>query len=253
MKIIDTHCHLDFAAFDADREAIIEHCKQLGVSQIILPAVDSEGWDKLISLTDRYENLYPALGLHPVFIDKHQESDLDLLEEKVTKYHPLAIGEIGLDFFIKNTDREKQINFFSRQLDIAASHHLPVILHIRKAHDEVLKILQKKNITGGSCHAFNGTLEQAKKYMEMGFKFGFGGTLTYPNARKIHQLAKELPLESIILETDAPDMTGFNHKGERNSPEYLPEALEALVNIRQEDIETIVRQTTENARELFRF
>jgi len=251
MKLIDTHCHLDDTLFDNDRDEILKHCSQLGINKIILPATKAKSWHKTIKISEKYKETYLTLGLHPLFITEHKHTDLDRLKEFIASHNPVAIGEIGLDFFNKNTDKNKQIDFFIKQLDIANEHKLPVILHVRKAHDDILKLLEGFNIPGGSCHAFNGTLDQAKRYIDLGFKLGFGGTLTYPNARKIHKLAKDIAIENIILETDAPDMTGHAHKGERNSPEYLIDALNSLAAIKSMDVATIADQTTKNAEALF--
>jgi len=251
MQLIDTHCHLDLADFDADREQVLERCHQSGIDQIIVPAIESSGWKKLLEISAQHTELFPALGLHPVFIKNHNDDDLTKLEQQLYKHTPVAVGEIGLDFFIKDTDKNRQIDIFEKQLAIAESYKLPVILHVRKAHDDVLKLLKTKSVPGGTCHAYSGSEQQARQYIDMGFKLGFGGTLTYPNARKIHMLARALPIEYIVLETDAPDMTGYAHKGERNSPEYLPEALNALSAVKSLDIEYVAEQTTKNARELF--
>ena len=252
MNIIDTHCHLDLQVFDTDRADIIAKCNQLGITGIIIPGIESGSWDKLLQLTSTDQNLYPALGLHPVFISSHTDNDIALLDQYVTTHRIYAIGEIGLDFFITDTDRNKQITFFDRQLSIAEKNHLPVILHVRKAHDEVLSMLKTRRLSGGTCHAFNGSIDQAKKYIELGFKLGFGGTMTYPNARKIHQLARNIPLESIVLETDAPDMSGYQHKGERNQPDYIMDALNALAVLKDMSVEEVAYQTTQNATALFR-
>ena len=251
MKIIDTHCHFDLEVFDPDRDQILSNCAELNINRIIVPAIQSSGWQHLISVTTACPQLEPALGLHPVFIESHQSSDIEALENYITQYQPVAVGEIGLDFFIENTDREKQKKYFEQQLVIAEKHQLPVILHVRKAHDEVLTMLKKRKLTGGTCHAFNGSFDQARQYMNLGFKLGFGGTLTYPNARKIHQLAKQIPLESIVLETDAPDMSGFHHKGERNQPDFIIDALNALAEIKNQTTEEVANQTTLNATALF--
>lgn len=251
MHLVDTHCHLDVADFDSDRDQVLERCHQSGIEQIIVPAIESSGWKKLLDICQQHNELYPALGLHPVFIKNHSDKDIIELEQQINKSNPAAVGEIGLDFFIKDTDKNRQIDIFEKQLAIAESNKLPVILHVRKAHDDVLKMLKAKSIPGGTCHAFSGSEQQARKYIDMGFKLGFGGTLTYPNAHRIQALAKVLPLEHLVLETDAPDMSGHAHKGERNSPEYLPEALNALSVIKSVDIEIVAEQTTKNAQEIF--
>ena len=253
MEIIDTHCHLDVEIFDSDRDEIIERCHLAGLTKIIIPAIESKTWPSLLNLCASNQGLYPALGLHPVFIEKHHENDLLTLEKLVEKSSPVAIGEIGLDFYLKDLDKDKQLILFEQQLLIAKKHNLPVILHVRKAHDQVLQLLKKINVKGGFCHAFNGSMQQAEMYIALGFKLGFGGTLTYANSTKIHALAKALPLESLVMETDAPDMVVESHRGQRNSPEYLVESLNALANIRNENVDVIAHQTTQNVNDVINF
>lgn len=251
MELIDTHCHLDVEDFDTDRQQVIDHCYQLGIKKIIVPAIVSKTWPTLLQICKQQPSLYPALGLHPVFINQHTESDLQQLKASLQQYTSIAVGEIGLDYYIENPNKERQLYFFQAQLEIAAEFDLPVILHIRKAHNDVLKLLKKIKVKGGSCHAFSGSYEQGMEYIKLGFKLGFGGTLTYPNARKIHALAKDIPLEHIILETDAPDMSGHKHRGQRNSPEYLPEALMALASLKNISEEEVAKITSENASKIF--
>jgi len=253
MDIIDTHCHLDVADFDADRNKILQKCRSQGINRIVIPSIQAETWHNVLGLCSSEEGLYPALGLHPVFINQHHLDDISKLELLLETTTPVAIGEIGLDFYIKELNQQKQTHLFEAQLQIAKSNNLPVILHVRKAHEQVLQLLKKYQVKGGFSHAFNGSLQQAKQYIEMGFKLGFGGTLTYENSTKIHTLAKLLPLESIVLETDAPDMVVQSHRGQRNSPEYIMECLIALAKIRDEDVEVIAKQTTQNAHEVINF
>lgn len=253
MEIIDTHCHLDVTDFDCDRNEVIEQCRSQGITKIIVPAIESRTWPKVLDLCQSNQGLYPALGLHPVFIAQHHADDVNKLEQLLEKVSPVAIGEIGMDFYLKDLDKGKQIDLFEQQLLVAKKHNLPVILHVRKAHDQVLQLLNKIKVKGGFCHAFNGSLQQAEKYIALGFKLGFGGTLTYENSSKIHALAKALPLESIVLETDAPDMVVESHRGQRNSPAYIIESLNALANIRNEDIQVIAEQTTLNVNDIINF
>jgi TatD DNase family protein len=251
MDLFDSHCHLDVAAFDEDRDAVLYRCRELGIRRFIIPAIDVDGWDNLLSLCNKEDGLYPALGLHPVFLEQHQPADVQKLEAKLATAEVVAVGEIGLDFYIKDLDRAKQKQLFEAQLAVAANLDLPVILHVRKAHNEVLASLKKYKVKGGVSHAFNGSQQEAQQYIDMGFKLGFGGTMTYDGSHKIHRLAKELPLEAIVLETDAPDMVVASHRGERNSPEYLYESLNALAKLRDEDVESIAAQTTANTCEVF--
>ena len=248
MELIDTHCHLDVAEFAHDRAEILQRCQQRGIRRIVIPAVDFAGWNNLLALCTAQQGLYAALGLHPIYIEQHQPAHLVELEKILSTTRVVAVGEIGLDFFVKELDRDKQQTFFESQLQIAKQFQLPVILHVRKAHDQVLKTLRQIRPVGGIAHAFNGSLQQAQQYLDLGFKLGFGGTMTYSNARKIHELAKSLPLEAIVLETDAPDMVVEAHRGERNSPEYLTDCLAALAKLRNLSEAEVAAQTSLNAR-----
>ena len=252
MELIDTHCHLDVAEFDADRQAILSRCRQQGINRIVIPAIHAKAWQGLLALCQQEPGLYPALGLHPVYIEQHTESDIQALQESLAVHRPIAVGEIGLDYFIAELDRQRQQHFFEAQLHCAQQADLPVILHVRKSHDQVLAALRRSKVKGGVCHAFNGSLQQAQQYIDMGFKLGFGGTLTYDRSSKIRQLARELPLTALVLETDAPDMVVSAHRGERNSPEYLTDCLSALAEIRDMSTQDVAVQTTLNACEVFR-
>lgn len=251
MQLIDTHCHIDVEAFSPDRESVLERCRQLGVERLIVPAITADAWGHLLELCRRHPGLYPALGLHPMYQASHRDEDLKRLEAEVERERPLAIGEIGLDFFIPEADREAQTRYFEAQLRIAQKYDLPVVVHARKSHDAILQSLRKVPVRGGTCHAFNGSEQQAGKYIELGFKLGFGGMLTYQRSSKLRRLARDLPLEALVLETDAPDMTVASHHGERNSPEYLPECLDALAEVRQQPRSLIAEATWRNAIELF--
>ncbi len=252
MELIDTHCHLDVQEFDADRSAVLARSRSNGVAAIVVPGVLASGWDALQALCRSDSGLFPALGLHPVFLEQHRVvADIRLLEARLAADRPVAVGEIGLDYMVAGLDRERQQVLFEAQLECARNAGLPVILHVRKAHDEVLATLKRIRVCGGTAHAFNGSLQQAAQYRELGFRLGFGGMLTFQRSTRLRALAKSLPLESIVLETDAPDMTVFQHHGERNSPEYLPYCLAALAQARDEAPETIALQTTRNAREVF--
>jgi len=251
MDLIDSHCHIDVADFDADRAEVLARCRAAGIKRFIVPAIDVAGWDRLLRLCEQEQGLYPALGLHPVFLEQHQDGDVEKLEAKLATISVVAVGEIGLDFYIADLDKDRQRALFEAQLVIASNLGLPVILHVRKSHDEVLNYLKRFKLKGGIAHAFNGSLQQAQQYIDLGFKLGFGGTMTYEGSHKIHQLARELPIEAIVLETDAPDMVVASHRGERNSPEYLLESLQALAKLRDEDIETLSQQTTDNTCAVF--
>jgi TatD DNase family protein len=249
MELMDTHCHLDVSDFDPDRTAVLQRARAAGVRHLLIPAVTAAGWEALWAFCAADANLYPALGLHPVYIDDHRREDLDRLREWLGRRRPVAIGEIGLDFYVRDLDRAEQMAVFEAQLALAREFELPVVLHVRKAHDAVLQALKQAPPPGGFVHAFNGSLQQARQYQALGFRFGFGGMLTFERSTKLRRLAAELPLDALVLETDAPDMTVAAHRGERNSPEYLPDCLAALAQVRGEPPERVAEQTTCNALE----
>lgn len=251
VELFDTHCHLDVTEFDQDRDEVLRRCRAHGVARILVPAVDAAGWDALLALCQRESGLYPALGMHPIYTARHRDEHLAALSERVAAARPVAIGEIGLDFYIKDPDRVRQQELFEAQLGVARDAGLPVVLHVRKAHDQVLATLRRIRVRGGIAHAFNGSLQQAQQYVDLGFKLGFGGMLTYERSNKLRRLARELPLHAIVLETDAPDMPPARHQHQRNSPEYLPECLAALAEVRGEDPTTVAAQTTRNAEAVF--
>lgn len=253
MELIDTHCHIDVDAFDDDRPEVLARCRQAGISRLLVPGIMASTWPHLKGICEQYPGLYPAYGLHPVYLDQHSIDDVDTLDRWLQSENPVAVGEIGLDYYLAELDRDRQQNLFEAQLALAQTHSLPVILHVRKSHDAVLSTLKCNPVIGGICHAFNGSLEQAHRYLDMGFKLGFGGMLTYDRSHKLHRLARQLPIGAIVLETDAPDMTGARHHGERNSPEYLPEALASLAALRDKPLEFIAEQTTTNAEAVFRY
>jgi TatD DNase family protein len=248
VELIDTHCHLDVAEFDPDRQAVLARARANGVRAIVVPGVMSPGWDHLWRFCAGEPDLYPALGLHPVYLEHHHPADLAALESLLAEQRPVAVGEIGLDYFVTGLDRARQQALFEAQLALARDAALPVILHVRKAHDAVLATLRRIRVPGGIAHAYNGSLQQAQQYIDLGFKLGFGGMLTYERSRRLRLLAQELPVETIVLETDAPDLTVAQHRGMRNSPEYLPHCLAALAEVRGESREDLARQTSANAR-----
>ena len=250
MELIDTHCHLDVEAFDHDRDQVLAQSRNVGVRGFVVPAIDAAGWPRLRALCAVHVDLHPAYGLHPVFTARHADNDLLALERVLADGDAVAVGEIGLDFYLPDLDRERQRAQFEAQLAIAASAGLPVVLHVRKAHDDVLAALHRTRVPGGIAHAFNGSLQQAGRYLDLGFRLGFGGMLTYERSHRLHALATQLPVETLVLETDAPDLTVASHRGERNSPEYLPEVLGALARLRDQSAAEVASQTTANAREV---
>lgn len=268
MRLIDTHCHLDFPEFDRDRPVVLQNARRQGVSDLVIPAVTAANWPRVLALRTRVGPpqrpphaseagpesppecgpiLHAALGLHPCFLAHHQRADIDCLRSQLQQAQVTAIGEIGLDFARADADRAAQRWYFEQQLGLASALQLPVLLHVRKAHDEALRMLRASALPGGIAHAFNGSPRQAEGYLELGFKLGFGGMLTFERSVRLRQLARALPIQALVLETDAPDMTVASHQYQRNSPEYLPEILAALAAIHQQSPEEIAAITTANA------
>ncbi len=250
--LIDTHCHLDAGEFDADRDTVAQVALENGVRVIVVPGVERANFDTVIRLTEKHRQCALALGIHPSYADKAQPDDLAFLAALVEKNNPVAIGEIGLDFFAERGEpdykRETQEHFLSEQLKLAQQFDLPVILHVRKAVDDVLKHLRRIKVRGGIAHAFNGSRQQADMFIEMGFKLGFGGAMTYPRALRIRELAQTLPLEAIVLETDAPDIPPewLGHHG-RNTPGQLLNIAQTLADLRDLDVAQVAEITTKNA------
>lgn len=261
MRFFDSHCHLNFPDFDSDRDQVLRQCYSIGVEDLCIPATRFIEWESLLhtlsSQTHRQPQLHIALGLHPCFLNDHQPEHLEDLDRLLTsqKHQIAAIGEAGLDFYDKQVteeQRQSQLYFFTEQVKLACKHELPLIIHARKSHDQILKILRQLQPTkGGIIHAFSGSEQQAHQYIELNFRLGFGGGITYPRARKTRQLATSLPLESIVLETDAPDMPLQGLQGQRNSPEQIPVVAECLASLRSESLQYIATVTTANCKKLF--
>ncbi len=253
MELIDTHCHLDSRQHFPDWRELLAAAHAVGVMQLVLPGISAVGWPRLIALAQEIPGLYAAPGIHPMFLVSRYNDELNQLAILAEETNVVAIGEIGLDYFDTNCDRAGQQRLFEAQLDIAAAFSLPVLLHVRKAHDQVLATLRgKKFHCGGIVHAFNGSMQQATQYIHLGFKIGFGGAVTFARALKIRRLAMELPLHSVVLETDAPDMRPVGCFEKRNEPANLVGIASTLAVLREITFEEIASATTANAREVLR-
>lgn len=245
--VIDTHCHLDASEFDADRDAVAAQAWLADVKTIVVPAVQYANFNAVLTICRRYPGCVPALGLHPMYIHAHLPEHLALLRAAIERDHPVAIGEIGLDFFVPNLEVATQEYYFTEQLKIARDFDLPVLLHSRRANDQVLKQLRRFDIRRGIAHAFSGSRQQAEAFIRQGFKLGFGGAMTYTRASNLRRLAAELPLEAIVLETDAPDMSPAWLHPQRNSPEQLPRIAAVLADLRGITPDMAMHITSNNA------
>jgi TatD DNase family protein len=246
--LIDTHCHLDAAEFDADREAVIAAATVAGVEQFVVPAVERANFAAVASLCRTYPQCRPAYGIHPMYVANAREDDLLALRDAIARQQPVAVGEIGLDRFVENRDDARQEFYFVEQLHIAREAGLPVLLHVRRAIDQVLMHLRRIKLVGGIAHAFNGSRQQADEFLKLGFKLGFGGAMTYPRSSRIRELAATLPDEAIVLETDAPDIAPAWQSGVRHAPEQLPRIAEVLAQLRDTTYQQILAITSANAR-----
>jgi TatD DNase family protein len=246
----DTHCHLDAAEFDADRDAVAARGQEVQVGSILVPAVSIATLATVDAACARYPGCLPAYGIHPLLVDHAGEDDLARLREAVTARRPVAIGEIGLDGFVPGLDMARQTAFFAEQLKIARDFDLPVVLHIRRAQDLVLKQLRRIGVRGGFAHAFNGSRQQADAFIALGCRLGFGGAMTFSRATRIRELAVALPEEAIVLETDSPDIAPEWLAGKRNEPGELPAIGAILAELRGVSIEDIAARTSANAAEV---
>ncbi len=257
---IDSHCHLDAPEFEPDRAEVVARARAAGVGQIVIPAVDATNLATVRELAQAHGYAY-ALGIHPLFVGRSADGDLEVLRQELTEHRSdprlVAIGEIGLDHFVPGLDLARTERFYVAQLKMARAFGLPVIVHVRRSADTLLKHLRKIDVPGGIAHAFNGSEQQARAFVALGFKLGFGGAMTFDRALQIRRLAQSLPLDAIVLETDAPDIPPHwlyrtaeqRAAGEtsRNEPGELPRIAQTLAELRGETVERIARITSANA------
>ncbi len=260
---IDTHCHLDASEFHADRDQVVARAAAAGVHQIVLPAVDVANLGTVRELAHGFGLAY-ALGIHPLCVDQADDGDLDRLDAELQRRRDdprlVAVGEIGLDHFVPGLSRERQESFYSEQLALARRHGLPVIVHVRRSADALLKHLRRHAGCGGIVHAFNGSNQQAEAFIDLGFRLGFGGALTFDRALQIRRLAASLPADAIVLETDSPDIpphwlyrtaaereASGDPRQARNEPAQLPRIAAELALLRGIDPSALAEQTSANA------
>ena len=246
--LIDTHCHLDAAEFAADRDAVQAQALAAGVRGIVVPAVAVDSFATTKTTVARYPGCVAAYGIHPLYVPSAQASDLITLRDWLAQERPAAVGEIGLDFYVADADPARQEWLFAEQLKLAREFNLPVLLHVRRAIDAVLKLLRRHRVCGGIAHAFNGSRQQAEEFIKLGFKLGFGGAMSFSGSTRIRLLAASLPLSAIVLETDAPDIPPAWLNGGRNTPGELPRLAQVLAELRGISLAEVAAQTTANAR-----
>ena len=260
MTWIDSHCHLDAPEFAADRDAVRWAARQAGVGTCVIPAVEVANFESVRLLAHQHRDVY-ALGIHPLFTPQASQDDLHILALALQQYAEdprlIAVGEIGLDGFVPGLDMARQQLFYKPQLKLAQQHNLPVVLHVRRSADLLLQGLRQTPVKGGIAHAFNGSLQQAQQFIAMGFKLGFGGALTFERANQLRMLATQLPLDALVLETDAPDIPPHwlyvtaEDRAQglpqgRNTPDQIPRIAQALADLRGISLDEVQKATTAN-------
>lgn len=253
IALFDSHTHIDDARFDRDRRAVLERAARAGVADIVLAGVTAHRWPAIRRTCDMQVpgvRLHASYGLHPMFVDAHRQQDLVELETWLRDASPVAIGECGLDFQVE-ADPDTQRRYFLHQVGLARETGLPLIIHARRAVEEVILTLRREGPVRGVVHSYGGSLEQARQLWELGLHIGLGGPVTHDRARKLHRLVADMPLDQLLLETDAPDQAGAAHRGQRNEPAYLTEVLDVVARLRELPPDTVAAATRANAMGLF--
>ncbi|QKL00592.1 YchF/TatD family DNA exonuclease [Pseudomonas sp. NY5710] len=256
MQLIDTHTHLDFPDFDADRPRVLTNAAARGVKRMVVLGVYQANFQRVWALASGEPGLFAALGLHPVYLEQHRPEHLQQLREWLERLRGdpqlCAVGEFGLDYYLEHLDKARQQALFEAQLQMACDFQLPALLHVRRSHAQVIATLKRyKPARAGVVHAFAGSYEEAREYIKLGFRLGLGGAATWPQALRLRKTLARLPLDSVVLETDAPDMAPAMFPGARNSPEHLPEIANALAQVMGVEAGELAAASTRNACELF--
>lgn len=249
--MIETHCHIDLADFSADRHSVLKAAWQAGLQAMVIPAIMASDFDELLTLAATDDRLFACCGLHPLFMHEHKPCDFARVANLAGEPAIVAIGECGLDYTRKDTEKAAQAALFEQHVELAEASSKPLIVHANQAVEDTLLILRKYPQARGVVHSFNGSLQQAERLIAMNYKLGFGGAITYPRARRLRQLVAQLPLTSLLLETDAPFQTGHQHQGERNQPAWLGEVLSCIAELQQYSASDVAGVTTASACELF--
>ncbi len=251
MRLVDSHSHFDADEFDEDRHAALGRARGAGVNRQVLPAVTEASWQKLRDVCVQHEGLYPAYGLHPLYLQYHRARHLDALGDWIERERPVAIGECGLDFYVEGLDADAQHRYFDGQLQLAREFDLPVIVHARRAVEAVIVAIKRVGHLRGVVHSFPGSEEQARQLWNLGFMLGIGGPVTYERANRLRRLVATMPIEQLLLETDSPDQPDAFHRGQRNEPSRLPVVLQTIATLRGECETEVAAATTANAERLF--
>jgi TatD DNase family protein len=242
VRIIDSHCHLDDDRFDPDRDQIVARAKANNIDCIVIPATTAQRWLKVKKVSELYEGVYPTYGLHPMFMALHQAQHINELDAWLDREKPIAVGECGFDFFMGRVDEVQQVKIFSDQLQLAKNHRLPVIIHVRKFAPLT-----------GVIHSFSGSQQQADQLIDLGFKLGIGATVGFERAKKLRSVVASVPDSALLIESDAPDQPGANHRGERNEPAFIIEQLTTIASLRDMSEKELAQALLRNTHDLFDF
>lgn len=249
--LVDSHVHLDDERLRPDRQEVINSARTNRIAAQIVPAVSAQHWPRLKVLCDNYEDVYACYGLHPCFYVEHTDEHLRDLALWLGRESAVGVGECGLDYAMAGADKAQQQHLFSAQLALAREFNLPTVIHAVKAVEDVIRMIRASGHYCGMVHSFNGSIQQASRLIDLGYMLSFGGAVTYPRAKKLRAMVSQLPLDSLLLETDAPDQAPISHQGQRNETAYLVDIWQAVSELRPEDPHTIAEATTANARRLF--
>lgn len=252
LALLDSHCHLDAAEFDPDRAEVIARARAAGVSAQVVPAIDAAGWPKLRAICADGEGLHPAYGLHPMYLSSHRPQHLAELREWLERERPCAVGECGLDYFVDSLDHEQQALYFEGQLRLAREFDLPLIVHARHAVEATVAAIRRVGGLRGVIHSYSGSEEQAQQLWKLGFMIGLGGPVTYERAKRLRRIVAAMPIEFLLLETDAPDQPDADIRGQRNEPARLAGICEIVAQLRGEPAAQVAEATSANARRLFK-
>ena len=251
VQLIDSHCHLDDDRYDQDRDDVMQRATSAGVQGLIIPATTTSRWPKIKQLAQHYPGVYASYGLHPMFMQDHQPDDLAELDHWLDSEPAVAVGECGLDFFHGNNDQQPQLELFRGQLSLALNHRLPVIIHARKALDLILREIRSSGINQGVIHSFSGSLQQAQQLIDLGFHISIAATISFERAKKLRDITRQLDIDALLIETDAPDQAGAAHRGHRNEPAYIVEHLTTMAELRQMSPDALAARLNHNCKQLF--
>jgi TatD DNase family protein len=249
--LFDSHSHLDVPEFANDREQVVARAQAHGVRQQLIPAIGFDGWENLKNVCESFVGLYPAYGLHPMFLSQHRPEHIAQLRHWIETEKPNAVGECGLDFFVEGLDEQQQRFYFIEQLKLADEFELPLIIHARRAVDEVIACIKPFTHLRGVIHSYSGSEEQARQLFKLGFSIGIGGPITYDRAQRLRRLVAAMPIEFLLLETDSPDQPNADARGQRNEPARLCDVLRVVAQLRGASEDEIAKATTTNAQALF--